>query len=95
MILTAGLSDRRPHRQGCMKQAPARLWRGIAADLYDEYEPGKEITWWSVSSCTAAEGVSLRRLSLSLPFAAAPPPCKQCRPMSSKCGCDRRLRAGS
>ena len=25
---------------------------------YDEYEPGKVITWWSVSSCTSEESVA-------------------------------------
>jgi predicted DNA-binding WGR domain protein len=34
------------------------LWRGIAADLYDTYEEGKVITWWSVSSCTSDENVA-------------------------------------
>jgi len=42
----------------CMRQSKVRLWRGIAADLYDEYEPGKVITWWSVSSCTSDESVA-------------------------------------
>ena len=31
---------------------------GIAADLYDEYEVGKVITWWTVSSTTADEAVA-------------------------------------
>mmetsp|Transcript_3763 Transcript_3763/g.6647 ORF Transcript_3763/g.6647 Transcript_3763/m.6647 type:complete len:576 (-) Transcript_3763:913-2640(-) len=34
------------------------LWRGIAADLYSEYEVGKVITWWTVSSCTADQNVA-------------------------------------
>lgn len=34
------------------------LWRGIAADLWDEYQVGKTITWWSISSCTASKGVA-------------------------------------
>ena len=34
------------------------LWRGISVDLYDSYEVGKVITWWSVSSCTADETVA-------------------------------------
>jgi len=42
----------------CMPKAPAKLWRGIAADLYAEYEPGKVITWWTVSSTTASEAVA-------------------------------------
>lgn len=41
-----------------MPTRTVRLWRGIAADLYDEYEPGKVITWWSVSSTTADESVA-------------------------------------
>jgi len=41
-----------------MPKKKVRLWRGIAADLYDEYEPGKVITWWSVSSTTSDEGVA-------------------------------------
>ena len=42
----------------CMPKKPATLWRGIAADLYNEYEVGKVITWWTVSSTTAAENVA-------------------------------------
>jgi hypothetical protein len=42
----------------CMAKKEVTLWRGIAADLYDEYEPGKIITWWTVSSCTAAKSVA-------------------------------------
>ena len=40
---------------GC--SAVINAWRnaGIAADLFDEYEPGKVITWWTVSSTTASE----------------------------------------
>ena len=41
-----------------MNPQSVTLYRGIAADLYDEYVPGKVITWWSVSSCTASEGVA-------------------------------------
>ena len=41
-----------------MPTAKVRLWRGIAADLYDEYEPGKVIVWWSVSSTTSKESVA-------------------------------------
>lgn len=43
---------------GCMPQQRRNLWRGISADLYDQYEVGKIITWWSVSSCTADESVA-------------------------------------
>jgi predicted DNA-binding WGR domain protein len=42
----------------CMPRQSGKLWRGIAADLYDEYEPGKEIIWWTVSSCTSAQHVA-------------------------------------
>ena len=42
----------------CMPKAPARLWRGIAADLFDEYAPGTVVTWWTVSSTTADESVA-------------------------------------
>ena len=47
----------------CMPSAKTTLWRGIAADLYDEYEPGKVITWWSVSSCTSDEAVARNFMS--------------------------------
>ena len=47
----------------CMPKKAARLWRGIAADLYDEYEPGKVITWWTVSSTTADESVARNFMS--------------------------------
>jgi len=42
----------------CLPKKPAKLWRGIAADLYDEYEEGKVITWWTVSSTTGSEDVA-------------------------------------
>jgi hypothetical protein len=42
----------------CMPKQKTKLWRGIAADLYNEYEEGKVITWWSVSSCTSDESVA-------------------------------------
>jgi hypothetical protein len=42
----------------CMNKRAVKLWRGIAADLFDEYEPGKVITWWTVSSTTASEDVA-------------------------------------
>ena len=47
----------------CMPKKAARLWRGIAADLYDEYVPGKVITWWTVSSTTADENVARNFMS--------------------------------
>lgn len=43
---------------GCMPPQNRSLWRGISVDLYDQYEVGKTITWWSVSSCTADETVA-------------------------------------
>jgi len=46
-----------------MPKAKVRLWRGIAADLFDEYEEGKTITWWSVSSCTSDEEVAREFMS--------------------------------
>jgi len=42
----------------CMPRQQVTLWRGIAADLYDEFAPGNEVTWWSVSSCTSDEMVA-------------------------------------
>jgi hypothetical protein len=42
----------------CMPKANRTLWRGISVDLYNEYQEGKVITWWSVSSCTADENVA-------------------------------------
>lgn len=44
-----------------MSQIPSKkeqLYRGIGADLFEEYEVGKIITWWSVSSCTSDKGVA-------------------------------------
>merc|ERR1711924_189764 len=41
-----------------MKKQAGTLWRGIAVDLFDEYEVGKVITWWTVSSCTSDEKVA-------------------------------------
>lgn len=48
---------------GCMRTRQVTLWRGIAANLYDEYAVGAEITWWSVSSCTADESVARNFMS--------------------------------
>jgi predicted DNA-binding WGR domain protein len=47
----------------CMRKQTGTLWRGIAADLYDEYEPGKVVTWWSVSSCTSEQSVARNFMS--------------------------------
>jgi len=41
-----------------MEGKAVTLYRGIAVDLFDEYTPGKVITWWSVSSCTASKNVA-------------------------------------
>ena len=40
------------------KAKTQKLWRGIGCDLYGEYEIGKVITWWSVSSCTSDKKVA-------------------------------------
>jgi len=42
----------------CMSAKKRTLWRGISVDLYKDYEPGKVITWWSVSSTTSDEQVA-------------------------------------
>lgn len=42
----------------CLPKQTATLWRGIGVDLFDEYEEGKIITWWSVSSCTSDKSVA-------------------------------------
>jgi len=36
------------------------LWRGISADLKSnsQYEKGKTVTWWSISSCTSSKAVA-------------------------------------
>jgi predicted DNA-binding WGR domain protein len=35
------------------------LWRGISANLYDQYKtPGTQIVWWGVSSCTSEKSVA-------------------------------------
>ncbi len=41
-----------------MQGKSVTLYRGIAVDLYNEYIPGKIITWWSVSSCTSSKEVA-------------------------------------
>ena len=43
---------------GCLPKMCAKLWRAIAVDLFDEYEPGKVVTWWPISSCTASKPVA-------------------------------------
>ena len=43
---------------GYMPQRKGKLWRGISANLFDQYAEGKVITWWSVSSCTSDESVA-------------------------------------
>lgn len=33
--------------------APSQtVWRGVRQNIRDEFPPGKEVTWWSFSSCT-------------------------------------------
>ena len=46
-----------------MPKRPTNLWRGIAADLFEQYKEGEIITWWSVSSCTADENVARNFMS--------------------------------
>lgn len=41
-----------------MPRQATTLWRGVALDLYDDYDEGKEVTWWSVSSCTSDEEIA-------------------------------------
>jgi hypothetical protein len=41
-----------------MPKKQRKLWRGISANLFDQYTEGKVITWWSVSSCTSDESVA-------------------------------------
>ena len=41
-----------------MSQQKKTLWRGISVDLFNEYEVGKVVTWWSVSSCTSDQAVA-------------------------------------
>ena len=38
----------------------------LSVQFSDEYEPGKVITWWSVSSTTADEKVARRCLKILL-----------------------------
>ena len=46
-----------------MPKQKATLWRGIACDLFEQYQPGEVITWWSVSSCTSDESVARNFMS--------------------------------
>lgn len=42
-------------------QLPARtepLWRGVSLDLRPQYQVGRTVTWWGVSSCTSKLGVA-------------------------------------
>lgn len=44
-----------------MKLLPAQktsLFRGISADLREQYKVGSTVTWWGVSSCTSEERVA-------------------------------------
>jgi len=47
----------------CLPQQKTTLWRGIGVDLYDDYEEGSVVTWWSVSSCTSDKGVATNFMS--------------------------------
>eukprot|EP00669_Euglena_mutabilis_P002590 TRINITY_DN13254_c0_g1_i1.p1 TRINITY_DN13254_c0_g1~~TRINITY_DN13254_c0_g1_i1.p1 ORF type:complete len:352 (-),score=116.46 TRINITY_DN13254_c0_g1_i1:193-1248(-) len=38
---------------GRLPEQARQLWRGVGADLYDQYAVGSVITWWGVSSCTS------------------------------------------
>jgi len=49
-----------------MKLLPAQkrwLFRGISADLRDQYKVGSTVTWWGVSSCTSDEQVARNFMS--------------------------------
>jgi hypothetical protein len=44
-----------------VEQLPARkqpLWRGVSLDLRAQYQQGRTVTWWGVSSCTPKLGVA-------------------------------------
>mmetsp|Transcript_93783 Transcript_93783/g.148082 ORF Transcript_93783/g.148082 Transcript_93783/m.148082 type:complete len:469 (+) Transcript_93783:75-1481(+) len=45
---------------GKLPQQKRKLWRGISADLKSntQYEKGKTVTWWSISSCTTSKAVA-------------------------------------
>mmetsp|Transcript_117524 Transcript_117524/g.226728 ORF Transcript_117524/g.226728 Transcript_117524/m.226728 type:complete len:433 (+) Transcript_117524:71-1369(+) len=44
----------------CLPQQKKTLWRGISVDLFKnaQYEVGKTVTWWSISSCTSDKKVA-------------------------------------
>lgn len=44
----------------CLPQQKRTLWRGISVDLSKnvQYEVGKTVTWWSISSCTSSKAVA-------------------------------------
>lgn len=39
----------------CLPKKKVTLWRGLSVDLHEseQYEEGKVVTWWGVSSCTS------------------------------------------
>lgn len=44
-----------------VSQLPVRtepLWRGVSLDLRAQYQLGRTVTWWGVSSCTSQVGVA-------------------------------------
>jgi len=43
-----------------MPKESRTLWRGLSVDLHDnpQYEVGKTVTWWGVSSCTSEKKVA-------------------------------------
>lgn len=45
---------------GALPKEKRTLWRGISVDLFDssDYEEGKTVTWWSVTSTTADVNVA-------------------------------------
>lgn len=44
----------------CLPQQKRTLWRGVSVDLSKnaQYDVGKTVTWWSISSCTSAKSVA-------------------------------------
>jgi predicted DNA-binding WGR domain protein len=45
---------------GCLPAQKRKLYRGVAVDLKSnaQYEKGKTVTWWSISSCTSDRRVA-------------------------------------
>jgi len=44
----------------CLPAQRRKIWRGISTDMKNnsQYEKGKTITWWSISSCTTSKAVA-------------------------------------